>query len=64
MFKNWSPCEVVASVSAVAVAFAKDRSTDEIAFWGTYLSALGDTLATYAVVQEACEGNSVNIQEE
>lgn len=64
MFNDWSPCEVVASVSAVAVAFAKDRSTDEITFWATYLSALGDMLATYAVVQEACEGNSVNIPEE
>ena len=61
MFNNWSPCEVVTSVSAVACAFAKDRSTDEIAFWATYLTTLGDALATYAVVQEACDGNNDNI---
>ena len=43
-----NPCELTASVTAVANALACKLTTDEISLWGAVLTQLGDTLAPIA----------------
>lgn len=49
------PVKVVASVSALSVAIAEGRSSEEISLLAAVFSQLGDTLATIAAVMEIGE---------
>lgn len=49
------PCELTASVTAVANALACKLTTDEISLLGAVLTQLGDTLATIATQKSLCE---------
>lgn len=46
--------ELVASITAVAVALAEGKSEDEISLLGTIFSQLGDTLETIAAQKALC----------
>lgn len=50
-----NPCELTASITAVANALACKLSTDEIGLLGAVLTQLGDTLATIAAQKSLCE---------
>ena len=53
------PEELVLFISTLAIAIAKDKSTDEINLLSVIFSQLGDTLATIAT----CRGNMEENQE-
>ncbi len=48
------PDELVASVTAAAVAMAKQLTDDEIGLLAAVLTQLADTLATYAEARSRC----------
>ena len=50
-----NPCELTASLTAVANAIACRLSTEELTLLGVVLTQLGDTLTTIAVGREVCE---------
>lgn len=50
-----TPCEAVAALSAISLAIAKGKSTEEINILSTYFSQIGDTLDTIAVSMECSE---------
>ena len=49
-----NPCELTASVTALANALACKLSDDELSLLGAVLTQLGDTLATIAVQRGIC----------
>ena len=50
-----NPCELSASISAVANAVACKLTDDELALLAAVLVQLGDTLATIATQRAICE---------
>lgn len=50
-----NPCEITASITAVANALACKLTADEISLLGAVLTQLGDTLATIAAQKSLCE---------
>lgn len=55
-----TPCELTASITAFANAFASKLSGDEIALWGAVFSQLGDTLETIAAHKELIKKSCTN----
>lgn len=51
-----SPCEAVTAITALAIAIAKGKSSEEINLLATYFNQLGDTLDTIAATRETCCG--------
>ena len=51
-----TPCELTASVTAVANALACRLSEDELNLLGVILTQLGDTLFTIATHRSVCAG--------
>lgn len=51
------PNELVASITAAAVAIAKGKTEDEISLLATIFVQLGDTLETIAVQKSICSPN-------
>ena len=49
-----TPCELTASLTALANALACRLTAEELTLLGVVLTQLGDTLATIAVGREAC----------
>ena len=49
-----NPCELTASITAVANALACKLTDDEVALLGTALTQLGDTLLTIATQRGIC----------
>ncbi len=49
-----NPCELTASVTALANAFACKMSVDELSLLGAVLTQLGDTLTTIATQRSIC----------
>jgi hypothetical protein len=47
-------CEWLASVNALAMAIAKDKSPDEIEFLALLFTLLGDALAVLAIPPPKC----------
>ena len=56
--KLLSGCELVTLASTLSCIIAKNLSTDDINILASFLSSLGDNLATIAAVQSTCETNS------
>lgn len=52
------PNELAASITAAAVAMAKDKSENEINLLGAVFSQLGDTLETIAAQKACCSSNN------
>ena len=50
-----NPCELTASVTAVANALACKLTTDELTLLASVLVQLGDTLVTIATQRSICE---------
>lgn len=48
-----TPCELTASVTAIANMLASKLDDTEIAVWGAIFTQLGDTLETIAVQRDA-----------
>ena len=51
-----NPCELTASITAIANALACGLTEEEISLLGTIFSQLGDTLATIAAHKSICGG--------
>lgn len=49
-----NPCELTASVTAIANLLGQQLSTEELTLLGVVLTQLGDTLSTIAVGREVC----------
>lgn len=49
-----NPCELTASITAVANALACQLSNDEVNLLGVVLTQLGDTLLTIGTQREIC----------
>lgn len=49
-----TPCELTASVTALANTLACGLTTDEVNLLGVILTQLGDTLLTIATQREIC----------
>ena len=62
-----NPCQLTASVTAVANAISSMLSIEETTLVGTIFVQLGDTLATIAAQRAICEANAdkyeANLQE-
>ena len=56
-----NPCELTASVTAVANALACKYSNDELTLLASVLVQLGDTLVTIATQRAICENMCENI---
>lgn len=56
-----TPSEAVAVLSALSLAIAKGKSSEEVDILATYFTQIGDTLATIAVSMECSEGTGVDI---
>lgn len=52
-----SPCELTASITAIANTLACKLSSEEIALLGAIFVQLGDTLATIATQSALCEAS-------
>lgn len=50
-----SPCELTASITAIANTLACKLSVNELNLLGAVLSQLGDTLSTIATQRSICE---------
>ena len=50
------PCELIASITALAAVLAKGRTADEITQLAVVFTQLGDTLATIAFQKGLCAG--------
>lgn len=48
------PCELIASITALAAVLAKGRTADEITQLAVVFTQLGDTLATIAFQKGLC----------
>lgn len=55
-----NPCELTASVTALANALACKLSNNEVSLLGAVLSQLGDTLTTIATQRSICENSENN----
>lgn len=57
-----NPCELTASITALANTIAQKLTVDELNLWGAIFSQLGDTLITIATQKSICEssGNRKN----
>lgn len=53
-----NPCELTASVTALANMLAGKMNNDELNLWGAVLTQLGDTLTTIAAQRSLCENSS------
>lgn len=53
-----SGCELVTLASTLSCILSKNLSLDDINILASFLSSLGDNLATIAAIQSACENNS------
>lgn len=54
-------CALNLSVSALACAIAKGKSSDEIALLAVVFTQISDSLATIAAADEICENNGKEI---
>ena len=52
-----TPCELTASITAIANALASKLSINELNLLGAVFSQLGDTLTTIATQRSICESN-------
>lgn len=50
-----NPCELTASITAIANMLAGKLSVDELSLLGAVLTQLGDTLTTIATQKGICE---------
>ncbi|MBP3674557.1 MAG: hypothetical protein J6J18_12090 [Oscillospiraceae bacterium] len=50
-----NPCELTASITALANTLACKLTTDEVNLLGAILTQLGDTLLTIGTQREICE---------
>lgn len=50
-----NPCELTASITALANTFACNMTVNELSLWSTIFSQFGDTLATIAAQRSYCE---------
>ncbi|MBQ8835355.1 MAG: hypothetical protein IJ001_10625 [Oscillospiraceae bacterium] len=50
-----SPCELTASITAIANTIACDLTVEEISLLGAIFMQLGDTLATIAAQKSICQ---------
>ncbi|MBR3771204.1 MAG: hypothetical protein IKL07_02950 [Clostridium sp.] len=55
-----SPCEAVTAISALALAIANGKSTDEVELLATYFTQLGDTLITIGATRNNCCAEDTN----
>lgn len=53
-----NPCELTASVTAIANMLLCNLSIDEISLLGSVFAQLGDTLMTIAAPKSLCENTS------
>ena len=53
-----NPCELTASITAVANALACKLTDDEVTLLGAVLTQLGDTLTTVATQRGICSGKN------
>lgn len=51
-----NPCELTASITALANGIACGRSAEEIELLGVVFTQLGDTLLTIAAQKNICRG--------
>ncbi len=50
-----TPCELTASITAIANSLACGRAANEISLLGTVFTQLGDTLQTIAAQKTLCD---------
>ncbi|MGN1195846.1 MAG: DUF6774 domain-containing protein [Acutalibacteraceae bacterium] len=55
-----NPCELTASITAIANMLAGKLTVDELNLLGAVLSQLGDTLTTIAAQRILCESKESN----
>lgn len=55
-----NPCQLTASITAIANALSSRLSTDDTTILAAAFVQLGDTLATIAAQRAICEANSDN----
>lgn len=53
-----NPCELTASITAIANALACRLTTDEVSILGAVFTQLGDTLTTIATQKNICKSIS------
>jgi len=53
-----NPCELAASITAIACTIAKDKDSQDISLLANVFTQLGDTLATIAAQMDACKDNN------
>ena len=56
-----NPCELTASITAIANMLAGKLTVDELSLLGAVLTQLGDTLATIATQKGICEERAERI---
>ena len=49
------PCELTATITAIANGLACRMTDDELELWAVILTQLGDTLATIALQRSLCK---------
>ena len=52
-----NPCELTASITALANAISRRMSVDEMNMLGVVLTQLGDTIITIATQRSICESD-------
>lgn len=50
-----NPCELTATITALANAVARDLTLNELNLWSAVFTQFGDTLATIATQRTLCE---------
>lgn len=59
-----NPCELTASITALANSFACKMTTNELNLWAAIFSQFGDTLATIAAQRSVCQERCENAEGE
>lgn len=59
---NMSPCELTASITALANALACKLTVNELNLLGAVLTQLGDTLTTIATQRSICESAEERVE--
>lgn len=53
--------ELVAMITGISIAIAKDKSVDELNLLSVIFTQLGDSLATIATKRDICSQSNTNI---
>jgi dTDP-glucose pyrophosphorylase len=63
LFYNFSPEEILALATAIALTLAKDRKTEEVEALGSFFEQIGQSLDTLAAQRELLEKREEKLEE-